>query len=170
MDFLELAKGRYSCRKFSDRKVEPEKIEKIIESAICAPTAVNKQPYKIWLVESEEAKANMAEVTRFTFDAPVFMIVGCDAEAAWVRKYDERNFADVDGAIVGTQMMLEIRDLGLDTTWVGHFNAPKLKEIYPQMANYDLIAIFPIGYAAEEAHPAHLHFERREREEVVETL
>ncbi len=49
--------------------------------------------------------------------------------------------------------MLQITDLGLATTWVGHFDAPALKQMYPEMADYNLIALFPIGYAAEDATP-----------------
>ena len=170
MDFLELAKARYSCRKLSDRPVEQELLDKIVDAAILSPTAVNNQPYKIWLVQSEEVKAHMPEVTRFTFGAPVFMVLGYQEEGAYVRKYDERNFADIDAGIVGTHMMLEVTDLGLGTTWVGHFDAPKLKELCPCMKDYELVAIFPIGYPAEEAHPAHLHDERKTREEVVEVI
>ena len=44
MDFLELAKERYSVRKFSDKKVEREKLDAILEAGRCAPTAVNYQP------------------------------------------------------------------------------------------------------------------------------
>ncbi len=170
MEFLQLAKERYSCRDFSDQKVEKEKLDKIIDAALCAPTAVNKQPYKIWIMKSDEAKQNMRNITRFHFDADQFLVLGCKEEDAWTRKYDQRNFADVDGAIVGTQIMLEVQDLGLGTTWVGHFNAPKLKEIYPQMEAYDLIAIFPIGYPAKDAGPTLQHTMRKSREEATETL
>ena len=52
MSFLELAKERYSCRKFSDRLVEPEKIDQILEAAIVAPTAKNFQPVQKILPES----------------------------------------------------------------------------------------------------------------------
>lgn len=128
MDFLTLAKERYSCRKFSGKEVEQEKLEKIMEAGIAAPTAVNKQPYKIWLMQSEKARKAIYEVTRFTFEADIFFVVGYLEEEAWVRKYDGRNFADVDASIVATQMMLEIQDLGLGTTWVGHFDAPRLKK------------------------------------------
>lgn len=76
MDFLTLAKERYSCRKFSGKAVEQEKLEKIMEAGIAAPTAVNKQPYKIWLMQSEEARKAIYEVTRFTFDADVFFCSG----------------------------------------------------------------------------------------------
>lgn len=170
MDFLTLAKERYSCRKFSGKAVEQEKLEKIMEAGIAAPTAVNKQPYKIWLMQSEKARKAIYEVTRFTFEADIFFVVGYLEEEAWVRKYDGRNFADVDASIVATQMMLEIQDLGLGTTWVGHFDAPRLKNLYPEMEPYGLIAIFPVGYPAEDAEPAAYHGIRKDKAEAVKIL
>ena len=170
MDFLTLAKERYSCRKFSDKPVEKEKIEKIIEAGLAAPTACNIQPYKIWVMESEESQSKLREVTNFTFGTNVALVVGCDSEIAWVRKYDGRNFADVDGSIVATHLMLAIHELGLGSTWIGFFDAPKLKEIYPEMAKYDLVAIFPIGYPAEDAVPAAGHTNKKDKAEMVKYL
>lgn len=172
MDFLELAKARYSCRKFSDRPVEAEKIEKIIEAGIAAPTAVNTQPFRIWHMASPEAKDAIRSVTDYHFGAENFLVVGYNTEESWTRKFDARNFADVDAAIVATHMMLEIQDLGLASTWVGHFDAPKLQKLCPQMAGFQLIAIFPIGYAAEgqAGGPAPKHFVRKDKEQLVITL
>lgn len=168
MEFKELAKERYSCRKFSDREVENEKIEQIIQAGIDAPTAVNTQPFKIFVFDSKKSKKDLKNYTRFTFDADKFLLIGYKKEEGWTREFDKRNFADVDASIVATHMMLEITDLGLATTWVGHFNAPLLKENYPQMKDYELIALFPIGYPAEEA--SKKHFIRKAKEEVVEVL
>lgn len=170
MDFLTLSKERYSCRAMSDKKVEQEKIEKILEAAKLAPTAVNKQPFHIWVTDKPEDIEKIKETTTMTFNAPLFFVVGADAESAWTRKYDQRNFADVDAAIVATHMMMEIEDLGLSTTWVGHFNAPKFKELFPKCANYDLVAMFPVGYADESAKPAGLHFKRKDISEFVDEL
>ena len=55
MSFLDLAKKRYSCRKLSAQPVEEEKLQKILEAGNLAPTAVNKQPFHIWVLKSEEA-------------------------------------------------------------------------------------------------------------------
>ena len=170
MDFLELAKKRYSCRQLSDKKVEKEKLDKIIEAGILAPTATNAPPYKIWLIESCEAKEKLAKANRYQFGAEVFFVVGAKKDEAWVRKFDNYNFADVDASIVATHMMLEIADLGLGTTWVGHFDEPLLKEEFPEMKDYELIAIFPVGYPAEDARPAERHNIRRTVEEAVAYL
>ena len=76
MNFLELARERYFCRQLSNRKVEKEKLDKIIEAGILAPTATNAQPYKIWLIESCEAKEKLAKANRYQFGAEVFFVVG----------------------------------------------------------------------------------------------
>ena len=58
-DFLTLAKDRYSVRKFVATDIPQEDIDKIIEAGLCAPTAVNFQPFKIWSFESDGAKAKL---------------------------------------------------------------------------------------------------------------
>lgn len=170
MNFKELSEKRYSCRAFSDKKVERELIDQIIDTAIAAPTAVNKQPFKIFSIESEEAKENIRKSSKFTFGADTFLLLGYKQEEGWVRSFDSHNFSEVDASIVATHMMLEIEDLGLATTWVGYFDAPLLKKLYPALADYELIALFPIGYAAEDAEPSPRHFERKDKEEILEVL
>ena len=170
MDFLKLCKDRYSCRDMSDKKVTKEQLDKIIEAATLAPTACNFQPVKLFIMDSDKAKENIRQVTRFTFNADTFIVVGVDKEKAWNRKYDNKNFADVDGAIVSTHIMLEIENLGLNTTWVGSFDAPKLKELAPELSPYDLIAIFPVGYKKTGNLPVENHFKRKSKDEFVTTL
>ena len=170
MDFSELAKKRYSCRMLSDRPVPDELVRKVIEAGLAAPTAVNRQPVHIWRLSSEAAVTAMETVTRCTFGAKQFLVVGCREEEAWVRGYDGRNFADVDGSIVATHLMLAIEDLGLATTWVGSFDAPRLRQLLPQLEGWDLIAVFPLGYAAETAAPSERHSVRKAAEEMVTEL
>ena len=170
MEFLELAKKRYSCRKFSDKPVEPEKIEKILQAAISAPTAKNVQPFKIWVIQSQNALEKARSATACHFNAPVILAIGGTCENAFVRPFDNRNYQDVDASIVATHIMLEVEDLGLGTTWVGFFDAPKFQELFPEMKDYDLIALFPIGYPAEDAKPAERHFIRKEKSELVNYL
>ena len=44
MEFLDIAKKRYSVRNYTEQKVEAEKLEQILEAAYVAPTAANLQP------------------------------------------------------------------------------------------------------------------------------
>ncbi len=171
MNFNELAKRRYSCRKIDGtRPVEQEKLDAIIEAGIAAPTGCNFQPYSLWLVKSPDAVQKIKETTKYTFGAEIFFVVGAKRDKAWTRPFDNANFADVDASIVATHMMLAIEDQGLATTWVGFFDAPKLQTLIPEMANHDLIAIFPVGYAAPDAKPAGMHTTRRSPDEAVKVL
>ena len=106
MEFNELIQERFSCRALSDAELPHAAMDRIIEAARVAPTAVNKQPFKIWAIESPEARAKIAEATNYTFGAGVFLVVGGKREEAWIRPYDGRNFADVDASIVATYIML----------------------------------------------------------------
>jgi nitroreductase len=170
MDFLHLAKERYSCRKLSDQPVEQEKIRQILEAAQAAPTAHNKQPEKIWVISNPENIRKIHEATPCTFGAGLFLVVGADPAQGWVREFDGRNFADIDAAIIGTHIMLAAEDLGLHSTWVGAFDPNVMKKNFPDMDGFDLIAIFPIGYALPEAHPSRLHGDRKKIEDIVEFL
>lgn len=171
-DFLTLTHERYSCRSFTDQSVEEDKIQKILEAGLDAPTAVNKQPVKIWVIRSEEALQKAYSCTKFPFvpQTKVIFAIGSKKSEGWVRKYDGKPFADVDASIVATQMMLEIEDLGLSTTWVGSFDAPKMRELFPEMKDYELIALFPTGYASKEGVPSPRHALRKSAEDMVENL
>ena len=170
MEFNELIRDRFSCRALSDKEIPHDVLGRIFEAARLAPTAVNKQPFKIWAVESPFARAKIAETTNYTFGAGVFLVVGGKADEAWVRQYDERNFADVDASIIAAYIMLAIHNEGLRSTWVGHFDAEKLKGFFPQMADYDLIAVFPIGYPTEKGTPSPRQAQRKSVMEIVEVL
>lgn len=169
MTFLETAEKRYSCRSFREQTVEQEKIDAILRAAQTAPTAVNQQPFKIFLAANDQSAA-LREAGRIRFVSPLLLVVGADPARAWIRKEDGRNFADVDASIAATHIMMEVQEQGLATVWVGHFDVAGLKRAYPQMRDLDLIAVFPIGYASEDAQPSSMHAERRPIEELVEEL
>lgn len=170
MSFLELAKARYSCRKLTDAAIEPEKIERILQAAIAAPTAKNAQRYTIWTIKSTEAFDKLKQTTNYIFGSKLAFVIGAKKDGAFDRPFDNKNFSEIDAAIVATHLMLAIQDEGLGTTWVGYFDAPKMQELFPEMKDYELIAIFPVGYPAEGAKPNVRHEDRRPLSEVVVEL
>ena len=170
MSFYELAKARYSCRKLTDKPIEPEKIERILQAAIAAPTAKNLQRYTIWKIQSSEAFDKLKQATPYTFGSALAFVIGAKKDGAFDRPFDNKNFAEIDAAIVATHLMLAVQDEGLGTTWVGWFDAPKMQELFPEMKDYELIAVFPVGYPAETAKPSARHEDRRKLEEVVVEL
>ena len=170
MDFLTLAKERYSCRKFENKPIEQEKIDKIIQAGLSAPTAVNKQPFKIFQIDKKEDIEKLKKATPFTFDASLFLIVAADETQSYVRNFDNKNFAQIDATIVATHMMLEIQNLGLGTTWVGHFDEKILKSEFPKMNKYTSVAIFPIGYPSKDAQISPSHYSSKTKEEILELM
>ena len=170
MEFLQLSEARYSLRKFSDRPVEAEKLAAILEAGRNAPTAHNLQPQRIFVLRSPEALEKADACTAAHFHPPVILVVAYDPEAAWKRETDGKNHGEIDASIAATQMMLEAADLGIGTTYVGMFEPEKLLAAFPEMAGLCPIAMLPLGYPAEGAHPSRLHADRKPLEELVKYL
>lgn len=161
MDFQEVLKRRYSCRAFAGREIEGEKLERILEAGRIAPTAVNKQPVHIWAVSNRDTLEAIKGVTRSNYGAPLLLVVGCRPADAWVRRYDGKNGADVDAAIVATYLMLAAENEGLATLWVGSFDPSLLKDILPDTDGYELVAMINVGYPAPDSVPSQMHGERK---------
>lgn len=98
------------------------------------------------------------------------LVVAYDPAVSWKRETDGKDHGEIDASIAAAQMMLQAADLGLGTTYVGMFQPEKLLEAFPEMAGTRPIALLPLGYPAEGAHPARLHSDRRPVEELVKYL
>ena len=101
MSFLEFAKERFSVRSYKTDDIENEKLNYILEEGRVAPTARNFQPQRIYVVKSAECRAKLAQVCRFTFGAPVILVVGYDKERDWKNKLmPPYSSGETDAAIV----------------------------------------------------------------------
>lgn len=167
MDFSELARNRFSLRKFSGRAVEQEKIDVILEAARVAPTAVNYQPQKILVLTDKTALQKVNACTKFGFDAPLNFLICYDSSVSWKRGNDGKEEGDIDAAIVTTHMMLAAASVGLGTTWVGSFNPDDVREQFNLPESYVPVAFLPTGYAAADATPALAHELRKDLSETV---
>lgn len=167
MEFNDLMKRRYSCRTFAAQDVEPETVDRILEAGRIAPTGVNKQPVHIWAVSRPETLEAIKGVTRSNYGAPLILVVGCRPAEAWVRRYDGKNGAEVDAAIVATYLMLAAENEGLATLWVGSFDPVLLRNILPDAEGYDLVAMINVGYPAPESLPSAMHEARKPLAELV---
>lgn len=150
MDFLELAKKRYACRQYLDRKVEAEKLAAILEAGRVAPTGANFQPQRLIVVESKEGMERLARCTR-DFGAPLAIIVCADTSAAWTRKYDGKMIGDIDASIVTDHMMLEATAQGLNTLWICMFKPDAVREEFHLPEQVVPVNILLVGYGAGEA-------------------
>lgn len=167
MDLLDLMKERYSVREFEDKKIEKEKLNKILEAGRVAPTARNIQPQRILVVQEKENLEKLKLCTKYTFDAPVILIICVDKEKAWKCTYDDKNSKEIDPSIVTTQMMLEAFSLGIGSTWVCSFESKKVKEEFNLPENYEPINILPMGYPKEGNMPSVIHGQRLDISQTV---
>ncbi len=171
MDFLALAKERYSVRSFKQEPIEDNKLAKIIEAGRVAPTACNNQPQKIYIVKSEEYRKKLASVCRCTFDAPVILVVCYDKERSWKNKrMPGYQSGETDAAIVCTHMMLEAWELGIGSCWVGMFGSDEVKQALGLPENLVVSALLPIGYPTDDAKPLDLHSQFREIDDTIAEL
>lgn len=147
MDFMELAKRRCSVRAYEDRKVEPEKLEQILEAARIAPTAKNLQPVKLLAVQSGEGLEKVGKAANI-YGAPLAIIVCADHQRAWTRPFDSKRSTDIDASILTDHMMLEATELGLGSVWICFFKPDVLREEFSLPEHLEPVNILAVGYAS----------------------
>ncbi len=160
MDFMTIAKQRCSVRSYTDRQVEQEKLEKILEAAHVAPTAANLQPVRLIAVQSEEGLAKVGKAADI-YGAPLAIIVCADHDKAWVRPFDRKQTGDIDASILTDHMMLQATELGLGTVWVCYFKPDVLSEQFELPANLEPVNILAVGYANEKPADPERHDQAR---------
>ena len=168
MDFYELARERYSVRKFDSRPVEEEKLEKVLDTGLVAPTAKNYQPFRIYVIKSEEALAKIKETTNCTYGAPVVLMFTYDIAEEWMNPIDPScSSGQQDVSIVATHVMLQAKDLDLGTCWVNYFDPTMAAELFDIPETEIPLLLMPIGYPADDATPSANHTTYRPKEELV---
>ena len=172
MDFLELAAKRYSCKRYSDRPVETEKLNRILEAGRLAPTAKNLQEQHIYVLQSAEALARADELTPCRYGAPLMLAVAFQADEAHVFTYPggKRDSGVEDAAIVATHMILAAAAEGVDSCWLNFFDPEKAKELLGLPENEEVLMLMDLGYAAEGSAPLANHSSRKPLEETVKYL
>ena len=155
MDFIQLVNERYSVRKYSNKPVESEKLDIILNSARKAPSAVNFQPYKIFVVESKEKLEEVKACYHRTWlqDVPLVLVIVGLHQMAWKRGIDAKDHTDIDAAILIDHIMLQATELGLGTCWVCNYDVDKLRSALHLKAGEEPIAIVPLGYPANKEVP-----------------
>lgn len=150
MNFLELAKRRYSVRSYKSEPVEQEKLDRILEAARLAPTAVNIQPFQLVVIHTADIEAELLRIYRkkWFVQAPIVICACGIAGKSWVRK-DGKNYNDVDVAIVMDHLILAATAEGLGTCWIGAFDPAAAKEVLRLPEGVEPIAFTPLGYAAD---------------------
>ncbi len=166
MDFEDIIRKRTSVRKFSDKKIEKEMLNKVLEAGRLAPTAKNNQPIKIYIVNTSEGIDKIDKASRCRYGAQTILIVCGNKENAYHR--GDYTTAEMDSCIVATHMMLEATNIGVDNIWIESFDERILREEFNIPNEYIPFLLMPLGYRTEDCPMNPLHDKRKAIEDIVE--
>lgn len=160
MNFIEIAKKRYSVRRYKDRPVEEEKLRKILEAAHVAPTAANLQPVRLLVVQSKEGLEKIGKGANL-HGAPLAIIVCADHSRAWVRPFDKKQTGDIDASILTDHMMLQATESGLGSVWICYFKPDVISREFGLPDDLEPVNILAVGYPDEEGADPERHAQTR---------
>lgn len=151
MRFLDLTKQRYSCRSYQERAVEKEKIEYVMECVRMSPSAVNRQPWRFRVVESDADRQRLCQCynREWFATAPTYIIASVLHNEEWIRA-DGKHHGNIDVAIAVEHLCLAAAEQGLGTCWVCNFDVELCSRLFDIPANEEVAVLIPIGYAADE--------------------
>ncbi len=157
--FQELAARRESCRSYSARPVEPEKLEAVVRTACLSPSACNSQPWHFSVVTSPELLPQVASCVQleglngFASGCPAFLVVG-EVPAQLMRrlrdKVDSQHFASIDIGLAAAHLCLAAADLGLGTCIMGMFDEARLKALLDWPEKLRVRLVIAVGYPSED--------------------
>lgn len=165
MDILDLIRKRQSIRKYdTERLVETDKIDRIVEAARLAPSACNAQPWHFIVVDEPELKNKVAEaasarvlgMNHFTKQAPVHILIieeKVNFSSGIGGFIKDKNFAYVDIGIAAAHICLAAEAEGLGTCILGWFNESKMKKLLNIPETKRVLLDIVVGYPAEEIKP-----------------
>jgi len=167
MDFIQLAKQRYSSRKYKPQSVEDEKLKIVLEAGRIAPSAVNYQPWIFIVVRGENVENLRMCYHRDWFKtASTYIVLCADNSKSWKRR-DGKDHADIDVAIAADHMTLAATSIGLATCWVCNFDIEMLTETLNLPLNIKPVVILPLGYPDDNTDNERHESKRKDLNEII---
>ena len=170
MEFKQVIKDRYSCKRFTERRLEQEKLEAILAAGRLAPTARNLQEQHIYVAQSEAALAEIDKVTPCRYGAPTVLVVADDQNNVFTYPGGKRDSGVEDASIVATHMILAAADEGLGSCWINFFEPEKMAAELGLPENEEVLMMLDLGYAADGVKPAPGHSARKPLSNTVSWL
>ena len=167
MDFADIYKDRYSVRSFSNAKVESEKLERIIESVRRSPTALNRQPYKLYVAQTEEGLDKVKRAMAPDYGQPVVFIVCSQRNNVWKNRYSGQDNILQDIGIIGATILYAAENEGLGSCYVCNFDPKVLQSELNLEAEVVPECLIFVGYPSDSAAPSERHSIRRTADEFV---
>lgn len=145
MDFFKLAKQRCTTRGFTGQRISDQELELILSVGRVAPTACNRQPQKIIVVQQSENIAKVQKAYK-TFGSQCVLIVCRDRRNELVRPYDNKCSGDLDIGIICDHMMLAARELNIGSVMVGLFDPAIIRKEFIIPEYIEPTALLILGY------------------------
>lgn len=154
MQFSELIRTRYSIRGYKPDPVEQEKLEQVLEAARLAPTASNRQPFRLIVIPTAGREADLRRIynREWFVHAPLAICACAIPEQGWARM-DGKRYTDVDVAIAMDHLILAATELGLGTCWIAEFDPAAAREVLHLPQGVEPIVFTTLGYPAAEPRP-----------------
>jgi len=164
VDVLETIAARYSVRGYKTDPVPDDVLAQVLEAARRAPTAANKQPFRLIVIHTQGREEELARIygRRWFTQAPLVVGVVAVPAEAW-RRMDDKPYDEVDASIVMDHLVLAATSLGLGTCWIAAFDPTATREVLGLPDDVEPIAFTPLGYPDK----ASAKTDRRPLEELV---
>lgn len=170
MEFAEVVKNRYFCKKYDGKQISAEQLDAVLQAGRLAPTAKNLQGQRIYVVQSAEGLAKIDELTPCRYGAPTVLVVAFDKNSVFVYPGEEANSGVEDASIVATHMMLAATNTGVDSCWLNFFDPAAVAKAFGLPENEQVLMLLDLGFAAEGFAPLPNHTSRKPLEETVKYL
>jgi nitroreductase len=152
MELIEALLSRRSIRKYSDKKIEKEKIDIILKAAMYAPSAMNYQPWEFIVMDDKKLFAEMLGIithAEMLKESTLAILVCGDLSK---EKYEEYNAQNCSAAT--QNILLAAHDLGLGAVWIAAYPnkevIQKIKKLLNLPENILPVSLISMGYPAEE--------------------
>ncbi len=155
MTFQELVRARYSVRAYQSTPVDQDALDRILEAVRLAPTAANRQAFRILVLPTAGREAELRRVydREWFVGAPLVLAI-CAVEAeGWKRRVDGWSAAGVDATIAMTHLVLAATEEGLGTCWIAAFDPVAAREVLALPDEVIPWALTPLGHPADTRPP-----------------
>ena len=173
MELKEVMESRYACRSFAkERVIEKEKLDALLEAIKLAPSAVNHQSPRVYVIQSELGLKTINSLCTCIANANTVLLFTYDKEEIWHSPFIKDVHSGIeDVSILATYLMLKATELGLGTCWVNYFDNQKVKEAFRLQDNEEVVLLMPLGYPSEDSEPNPImHKKRKELSLMVRYL
>lgn len=148
MTLIDLVAQRYSCRNYTAEPVSDEDLNYILETARLAPSAVNLQPWRFYVITKADDRQRIIDCYKreWIAQAPVYILCTVRHDEEWVRRMDQKPHGNIDIAIAAEHICLAATERGLGSCWVCNFDAQKCHDAFNLPEEEEAAVIIPLGH------------------------